>query len=34
MNEEESGQCWTDEISFNIPGDKQGNNIVTGEGSK
>ncbi len=34
MNEEESGWCWTDLSCFNIPADDQGNNIVTGEGSK
>ncbi len=34
MNEEESGWCFTDGSCFNIPADEQGNNIVTGEGSK
>ncbi len=34
MNEEESGYCSIDGSCFNIPADKEGNNIVTGEGSE
>ncbi len=34
MNEEESGWCWTDRSCFNIPVDKEGNNIVTGQGNQ
>ncbi len=34
MNGEENGVCYTDSSCFNIPADEEGNNIVTGEGSK
>jgi hypothetical protein len=32
MNIEENGYCFTDNGYYNIPADKDGNNIVTGEG--
>ncbi len=31
MNGEKSGHCFTDGICYNIPADKEGNNIVTGD---
>ncbi len=34
MNEEDGSLCFINQNEYNIPSDDQGNNIVTGEGSR